>query len=143
MPDVCGSARRCEAIGWGDDERRREGVGGEGKEDKVMAKVRAQSSASECARRKSGLGTSSLVSVTSIVHVPDDLAHRPAAKAERRHMSVDELAVELVTSGLGAVEDDALEAFIASGDSGDPTWASRDTHVLRSETTARRAGETA
>jgi hypothetical protein len=31
------------------------------------------------------------------------------------------------------VPEDSLEAFIGSGDSGDPDWAGRDAHELRAE----------
>ena len=53
------------------------------------------------------------------VHVPDDLAERLATEAQRRHMSVDELATELVAAGL----DDAIQprrrlSFVAIGASG-------------------------
>ena len=52
----------------------------------------------------------------------------------------DELTAELLAAGLPAGEEvDALEAFIGSGDSGDPSWAGRDTRELRAEATARRA----
>jgi hypothetical protein len=64
------------------------------------------------------------------------------AEAARRHVTVEELAVELVSAGLGATGESALDAFIASGDSGDPTWAGRDIHELRSELATRRADET-
>jgi hypothetical protein len=40
-------------------------------------------------------------------------------------------------------EGDPLEAFIGSGDSDDPAWASRDIHELRSELAARHTGERA
>ena len=66
----------------------------------------------------------------SVVHVPEELAQRLAAEAERRHMRVDDLASELVSDGLRDYEG-ALEAFIGAGDSGDPDWAERDTHELR------------
>lgn len=75
----------------------------------------------------------------SIVHVPEELAQRLAAEAERRRMSVDELATELVSEGLE--HEAALEAFIGAGDSGDPDWAERDTHELRAEVAARRQAE--
>ena len=82
------------------------------------------------------------------VHLPEELAHRLAVEAGRRGVSVDELSAQLVAAGLpadgspaGGPETDALEAFIGSGDSGDPAWAARDTRELRAEAAARhRAG---
>jgi hypothetical protein len=93
-------------------------------------------------RHTHGSGGRSLVGVSTIVHVPEELAERLAAEAARRQGTVEELAVELVSAGLGATGESALDAFIASGDSGDPTWAGRDIHELRSELATRRADET-
>lgn len=83
------------------------------------------------------------MSVSTVVHLPDEIAERVAAEAARRHMSLDEVAAEALAarypvpvSGPGY---DALEAFIGSGDSGDPSWASRDTRELRREAAERRA----
>ncbi|HXW81151.1 MAG TPA: hypothetical protein VEJ84_16745 [Acidimicrobiales bacterium] len=73
------------------------------------------------------------------LHVPEDLAGRLAAEASRRGISVDELSAQLLAAGLP--EEDPLEAFIGSGDSGDPAWASPDIHELRPELAARHAGE--
>ncbi|HMK97057.1 MAG TPA: hypothetical protein VK425_05870 [Acidimicrobiales bacterium] len=70
------------------------------------------------------------------LHVPEDLANRLAAEATRRGISVDELSAELLDAGLP--DEDPLEVFIGSGDSGDPAWAGRDIHELRSELAARR-----
>ena len=83
--------------------------------------------------------------MSAIVHLPDDLAGRLAAEAARRGVSIDELSAELVAAGLpadtpSAHEPDALQAFIGSGDSGDPLWAARETVELRAEAAARRAG---
>ena len=83
--------------------------------------------------------------MSAIVHLPDDLAGRLAAEAARRGVSIDELSAELVAAGLpadtpSAPEPDALQAFIGSGDSGDPSWAGSDTALLRAEAAARRAG---
>jgi hypothetical protein len=71
------------------------------------------------------------------LHVPEDLGSRLAAEASRRGVSVDELSAQLLAAGLPV--DDPLEAFIGSGDSGDPAWAARDIHELRSELAVRRA----
>ena len=50
------------------------------------------------------------------LHVPEELASRLDAEAERRGLSVDELSPQLLEAGLPV--DDPLEAFIVSGDSG-------------------------
>lgn len=78
------------------------------------------------------------------VSIPDELAARLAAEAARRGAGVDQTATDLLAAALDAKpkatgDRDALAAFIGSGDSGDPTWASRDIHELRSELAARRA----
>jgi predicted transcriptional regulator len=83
-----------------------------------------------------------LMSLT--VQLPDDLADRLTAEAARRGMSLDDLASEALAERFPAAErasddPDSLEAFIGSGDSGDPGWAARDTAELRREA-ARRAG---
>ncbi len=75
--------------------------------------------------------------MSSIVHVPDELAGRLEAEAARRGVSVDNLSAELLGAGLSP---DPLEASIGSGDSGDPGWAGRDTHELRAEAAGRRNG---
>jgi hypothetical protein len=63
-----------------------------------------------------------LLRVSTVVHLPQDLAARLAAEATRRGVSVDELSAELLNAGLGSspeVSDgDPLEAFIGSGASG-------------------------
>jgi hypothetical protein len=60
--------------------------------------------------------------IMSTLHVPDDLAARIEAEAARRGVSVDDLAVEALAARFpppGAdAGHDALEAFIASGRSG-------------------------
>jgi hypothetical protein len=82
--------------------------------------------------------------MSAIVHLPDELAGRLAAEAARRGMSVDEVAAEALAARFpdtaGGGGRDALEAFIGSGDSGDPGWAGRDTADLRAEAATRRAG---
>ncbi len=49
-------------------------------------------------------------------NLPEDLAGRLAAEAARRGVSVDDVAAELLAAQLPA--DDALEAFIGCGASG-------------------------
>jgi plasmid stability protein len=59
--------------------------------------------------------------VTTIVHFPEDLALRLATEAARRHVSAEELAVELVSAGLERPEGSSIRrrlAFAAVGDSG-------------------------
>jgi hypothetical protein len=98
-----------------------------------------------------------------MMHLPDELADRLAAEAARRGISVDEvadrLAAEAARRGISIAElaaetlqarfpapaasdsgDDVLEAFIGSGDSGDPSWAARPTSELRAEAYRRQAG---
>ena len=66
--------------------------------------------------------------MSQAVHVPDDLAQRLVAEAERRGVSIDEVVTEALIarfpdSGTNYGED-ALEAFIGSGC---PAGASRST----------------
>jgi hypothetical protein len=59
--------------------------------------------------------------VSTILRIPDELAERLAAEAGRRHISVDELAVEFVKAGLDGIADSTPRRrlpFIASGASG-------------------------
>lgn len=82
--------------------------------------------------------------IMSSVHLPDELVDRLAAEAARRGMTVDELAAEALAARFPHtafdVGGDALEAFIGSGDSGDPSWAGRDSAELRKDAATRRAG---
>lgn len=77
--------------------------------------------------------------MSTVVHLSEDLADRLAAEAARRGVNVDELTAELLAAVLPAGEEDALEAFIGSGDSGDPSWAGRPIRELRAEAAARQA----
>jgi plasmid stability protein len=77
-------------------------------------------------RRRDG---PSLVAVTTSVHFPEDLAQRLAAKAARRHVSAEELAVELVSAGLDGPEASSVRrrlAFAAVGASGSTRGAEAD-----------------
>lgn len=74
-----------------------------------------------------------------VVKVPDELATRLAAAAAARGVEPEQVAVEAIEAQLGLT--DALEAFIGSGDSGDPSWASRDIHELRADLAARHRAE--
>jgi hypothetical protein len=75
--------------------------------------------------------------VSLTVHLPEDLSRRVTEVAEARHVSPEQVAIETIASHLEA--SDPLEAFIGSGDSGDPSWAGRDTRELRAEAAERRA----
>ena len=80
------------------------------------------------------------------LHLPDELADRLAVEAARRGMSVDELAAETLADRFPPAarperdQSDPLEAFIGSGDSGDPSWAARPIGQLRAEAYKRQAG---
>ena len=86
--------------------------------------------------------------MTVNVELPEALAERLAAEAARRGVTVEDLAVETLESRYGREASarrehtpegaDALEAFIGSFDSGDPDWASTNTHELRAQAEARR-----
>lgn len=72
------------------------------------------------------------------MHLPEELAARLAAEASRRGVHVDEVAAELLAAGLDRpTADDALEAFIGCGASGqrDPF----DIHRARAELAGRAA----
>jgi hypothetical protein len=72
------------------------------------------------------------------VHVPEELARRVEEAAAVRHVSPEQLAIETIESRFPAGdEEDPLEAFIGSGDSGDPSWAERHTSELRAEALRR------
>jgi len=79
----------------------------------------------------------------STVELPEPVAERLAAAAAKRGMSVDELATETIVARFGDsdtdAETDALTAFIASVETGDPDWASTDTAVLRKAADNRRS----
>lgn len=69
--------------------------------------------------------------------LPDALVERLEAEAARRGVTVQELAVAALhehyegdLSGPNG-DEDSLDAFLGSFDSGDPVWASTDTHRLR------------
>ena len=80
--------------------------------------------------------------MTITLHLPADQQARLEGLAAARGLTPEQALAELVAATLGTdTEPDALEAFIGSGDSGDPSWAGRDTAELRAEATAgRRAG---
>jgi hypothetical protein len=75
--------------------------------------------------------------VSLTVHLPEDLSRRVTEVAEARHVSPEQVAIDTIASHLEG--SDPLEAFIGSGDSGDPSWAGRDSRELRAEAGERRA----
>lgn len=79
----------------------------------------------------SALPTLHVMTVT--VELPEGLAERLAAEAERRGVSVEDLAVETLQGHYAdrSQRRDGLDAFLGSFDSGDPDWAGTDTHELR------------
>lgn len=87
-----------------------------------------------------------LVDVSMTVEVPEPLAGRLAAEAARLGVDPAELAVEAIEgryghdgSAPGSTEAHAaLGAFIGCADSGDPHWAGRNIHELRSKNPATR-----
>ncbi len=74
-----------------------------------------------------------LHAMTVTVELPEGLAERLAAEAERRGVSVEDLAVETLEGHYADCSRgrDGLDAFLGSFDSGDPDWAGTDTHELR------------
>ena len=83
--------------------------------------------------------------MTVTLELPAEAQARLEAEATRRGITVDQLVTELA-AGLPAKQDETagtLDEFFGSGDSGDPSWASRDIHDLRAEAARRRLGEPA
>jgi hypothetical protein len=84
--------------------------------------------------------------VSLVVHLPEDLAARVEAAAAQRGVSAEQVVAQAVAAHLpaqhGDDDTDPLEAFIGSGDSGDPTLAARDIHQLRHELAERRDTQT-
>jgi hypothetical protein len=84
--------------------------------------------------------TRMLVSVTVTINIPADAQARLQAEAARRGITLDQLVSELAAQ-LPASDKPAsnggLSEFFGSGDSGDPTWATRDIHELRHELAQR------
>jgi hypothetical protein len=77
--------------------------------------------------------------MTLTVDLPGELAAALEAEAARRGQTPDRVAADLLAERLPvAAASDPVEAFIGSADSGDPGWAGRNTHELRSEAAARR-----
>jgi hypothetical protein len=75
------------------------------------------------------------------VHLSDELSRRLEAVAAERGLNPEQVAVEAIEAQLPATG--PLEAFIGSGDSGDPGWATRDIHELRHELSERQAAKDA
>jgi len=78
--------------------------------------------------------------MTLTVHLPGELAAALEAEAARRGQTPDQTAADLLAERLPAgPASDPVEAFIGSADSGDPSWAGRETRELRAEAAIRRA----
>jgi len=76
--------------------------------------------------------------------LPEGLVARLEAEASRRGTTVEQLAVSALSDRYAdarsdAGESDPLGAFVGSLDSGDPDWASTDTHVLLEQARSRSA----
>ena len=83
--------------------------------------------------------------MTVTLELPAEAQARLEAEATRRGITLGQLVTELAES-LPAEQDRAagtLDEFFGSGDSGDPSWASRDIHELRADAARRRLGESA
>ena len=79
------------------------------------------------------------------LELPAKAQARLEAEATRRGITVDQLVAELA-AGLPAEQDETagtLDEFFGSGDSGDPSWASRDVDELRADAVRRRLDEPA
>jgi hypothetical protein len=84
--------------------------------------------------------------MTVILELPAEAQARLKAEATRRGITVDQLVTELA-AGFPAEQQDraagTLDEFFGSGDSGDPSWASRDIHELRADAARRGLGDSA
>jgi hypothetical protein len=75
--------------------------------------------------------------------LPDALVERLEAEAARRGVTVEEMAVAALREHYEGDlpspngDEDSLDAFLGSLDSGDPAWASTDTHRLRQDADRR------
>ena len=83
--------------------------------------------------------------VTVTLDLPAEAQARLQAEATRRGITLDQLIAELADQlpAETAAEPGTLEGFFGSGDSGDPSWASRDLHELRHDLAQRRLSEPA
>jgi hypothetical protein len=80
--------------------------------------------------------------MTLTVHLPENLAAVLEAEAARRGQSTDQVAADLLAERLPAAPaSDPVDAFIGAADSGDPSWADRDTRQLRVQAAARLSGQ--
>ncbi len=83
--------------------------------------------------------------MTVTLDLPAEAQARLQAEATRRGLTLDQLIAELADQlpAETAAEPGTLEGFFGSGDSGDPSWASRDLHELRHDLAQRRLSEPA
>jgi hypothetical protein len=80
--------------------------------------------------------------MTMDLAVSSEVQHRLEAEAARRQITVAALVSELADAlpASDPSENDALQRFFGSGDSGDPRWASTDLKELRRDLAERRSG---
>ncbi|MEO6468666.1 MAG: hypothetical protein ABIP21_06165 [Acidimicrobiia bacterium] len=84
--------------------------------------------------------------MTVTLDLPAEAHARLQAEATRRGITLDQLVAELadqLPAETPTAEPGKLERFFGSGDSGDPSWATRDLHELRHDLAQRRLGEPA
>ncbi len=74
------------------------------------------------------------VGVSVTVHLPEELSRRVEEVAAARHLSPEQVAIEMIESHLPLpAGTDALEAFIGSGRSGQGDLARRHREILAEE----------
>ncbi len=84
--------------------------------------------------------------MTITLDLPEAAQARLQAEATRRGITLDQLIAEIAETFPAEADEPAagtLEGFFGSGDSGDPTWATRDIHELRHDLAQRRLAEPA
>ena len=83
--------------------------------------------------------------MTVTLELPAEAQARLEAEATRRGITVDQLVTELSASLPSKQEPAAgtLDQFFGSGNSGDPSRASREIHELREDAARRRLDEPA
>ena len=88
--------------------------------------------------------------MTVTVELPEAARARLEAEAARRGITLAQLVAETAEQLAERLPVDdvepapgTLEGFFGSGDSGDPTWATRDLHELRHDLAQRRLAEPA
>ena len=97
-----------------------------------------------------GAGSYTGETMTVTVELPEAARARLEAEAARRGITLAQLVAETAEQLAERLPVDdvepapgTLEGFFGSGDSGDPTWATRDLHELRHDLAQRRLAEPA